>query len=219
MKLVFASANPGKIREANEILQGRFEVIPASEAGVTEEIPETGATIEENSLQKAQYLYERTGMDCFADDTGLEVDALDGAPGVYSARYAAVRYTATLSQSSEKQPAPASHDSEANMTQLLADLGNNNNRKARFRTVIALILKKDVCPCGCTSIKQEHLFEGVVEGEITQERSGAEGFGYDPIFRPDGYDKTFAELGADIKNQISHRARATAKLADYLMRL
>jgi XTP/dITP diphosphohydrolase len=102
------------------------------------------------------------------------------------------------------------------MTQLLADLGNNNNRKARFRTVIALILKKDVCPCGCTSIKQEHLFEGVVEGEITQERSGAEGFGYDPIFRPEGFDKTFAEMSADQKNSISHRGRATRKLCEYL---
>jgi XTP/dITP diphosphohydrolase len=118
--------------------------------------------------------------------------------------------------SQHTEPAPDSHDSEANMTQLLNDLGENNNRHARFRTVIALILKKDVCPCGCTSIKQEHLFEGIVEGEITRERSGAEGFGYDPIFRPDGYDKTFAELGAEIKNKISHRARATQKLCQFL---
>ncbi|MBR1547705.1 MAG: hypothetical protein IJ637_03140 [Prevotella sp.] len=112
--------------------------------------------------------------------------------------------------------AAASHDSEANMARLLRELGNNNNRRARFRTVIALIEKRDICPCGCTSIKQIHRFEGIVEGEITREKSGAEGFGYDPIFRPVGYDKTFAELGADIKNQISHRARATQKLAEYL---
>ena len=109
-----------------------------------------------------------------------------------------------------------SHDSEANMARLLRELANNNNRKARFRTVIALIEKKDVCPCGCTSIKLVHKFEGIVNGEITQEKSGAEGFGYDPIFRPDGYDKTFAELGTDIKTQISHRARAVAKLAEFL---
>ena len=115
-----------------------------------------------------------------------------------------------------KSETAESHDSEANMTCLLNELGENNNRRARFRTVIALILKKDVCPCGCTSIKQEHLFEGIVEGEITRQRSGVEGFGYDPIFCPNGYDKTFAELGMDIKNKISHRARATAKLAAFL---
>ena len=117
------------------------------------------------------------------------------------------------------EPIGKSHDSEANMARLLRELANNNNRKARFRTVIAFIEKKDVCPCGCTSIKLVHQFEGIVEGEITREKSGAEGFGYDPIFRPDGYDKTFAELGADIKNQISHRARATQKLAEYLKTL
>ena len=139
-------------------------------------------------------------MDCFADDTGLEVDALNGAPGVYSARYAGGE----------------GHDSEANTTKLLHELGNNNNRKARFRTVIALIQKKDVCPCGCTSIKQIHQFEGIVNGEIIRERRGGEGFGYDPIFQPEGYDKTFAELGMDIKNHISHRARAVAKLAEFL---
>ena len=219
MKIVFATNNAHKLSEIRAILGDKIEVLSLKDIGCDVDIPETGTTLKENALQKARYVWEHYHMSCFADDTGLEVDALDGAPGVYSARYAAVRYTATLPHSTDEQPAPASHDSEANMTQLLADLGNNNNRKARFRTVIALILKKDVCPCGCTSIKQEHLFEGVVEGEITQERSGAEGFGYDPIFRPDGYDKTFAELGVDIKNQISHRARATAKLADYLMRL
>ena len=176
-------------------------MLSLSDIGCDVDIPETGKTLEENALLKAQYVYDHYQMDVFADDTGLEVDALDGRPGVYSARYAG-----------------DGHDSEANMTKLLAELGENNNRKARFRTVIALIQKKDVCPCGCTSIAQEHLFEGIVEGDITRERSGAEGFGYDPIFRPEGYDKTFAELGSDIKNKISHRARATAKLAEYLLK-
>jgi XTP/dITP diphosphohydrolase len=118
--------------------------------------------------------------------------------------------------SDSNQTTPASHDSEANMARLLKELGENNNRKARFRTVIALIQKKDVCPCGCTSIKEIHKFEGIVEGEIIRERRGGEGFGYDPIFQPDGYDKTFAELGMDIKNHISHRARAVAKLSEFL---
>jgi XTP/dITP diphosphohydrolase len=160
---------------------------------------------------KAEYVYNKYHLSCFADDTGLEVEALNGAPGVYSARYAAIVPAG--------EPAGPSHDSEANMARLLRELANNNNRKARFRTVIALIEKKDVCPCGCTSIKVVHKFEGIVNGEITREKSGAEGFGYDPIFRPDGYDKTFAELGLDIKNQISHRARATQKLAEYLKTL
>ena len=159
---------------------------------------------------KAEYIYDKYHLSCFADDTGLEVEALNGAPGVYSARYAAMEATVPAGS-----PAGISHDSEG----LLRELANNNNRRARFRTVIALIEKKDVCPCGCTSIKVVHKFEGIVNGEITREKSGAEGFGYDPIFRPDGYDKTFAELGADIKNQISHRARATQKLAEYLKTL
>jgi XTP/dITP diphosphohydrolase len=176
------------------------------------DIPETGKTLEENALQKAQYVYDHYHIDCFADDTGLEVDALDGAPGVYSARFASM-------VSDSNQTTPASHDSEANMARLLKELGENNNRHARFRTVIALIQKKDVCPCGCTSIKEIHKFEGIVEGEIIRERRGGEGFGYDPIFQPDGYDKTFAELGMEVKNHISHRARATQKLADYLLKV
>ena len=214
MKIVFATNNAHKLEEIRAILGNEIEVLSLKDISCDVDIPETGKTLEENALQKARYIWEHYHLSCFADDTGLEVDALDGAPGVYSARYAAVRYASTMSQHTE--PAPDSHDSEANMTQLLNDLGENNNRHARFRTVIALILKKDVCPCGCTSIKQEHLFEGIVEGEITRERSGAEGFGYDPIFRPDGYDKTFAELGAEIKNKISHRARATQKLCQFL---
>jgi XTP/dITP diphosphohydrolase len=165
-------------------------VLSLKDIGCDVDIPETGTTLEENALQKAQYVYDHYHIDCFADDTGLEVDALDGAPGVYSARYAGGE----------------GHDSEANMTKLLHELGENNNRKARFRTVIALILQGQV-----------HEFEGIVNGEIIRERRGGEGFGYDPIFQPDGYDETFAELGNDIKNTISHRARATQKLCTFLM--
>jgi len=201
MKIVFATNNQHKLQEIRHILGDSIEVLSLRDIGCDADIPETGTTLEENARQKAEYIWQHYHCDVFADDTGLEVDALNGAPGVYSARYAG-----------------EGHDSEANMARLLRELGDNNNRRARFRTVIALIQKKDVCPCGCTSIKQEHLFEGIVEGEITHEKSGVGGFGYDPIFRPEGYEKTFAELGEEIKNQISHRARATQKLADYLCR-
>ena len=211
MKIVFATNNQHKLDEIRSILGDSFEVLSLKDIGCDVDIPETGKTLEENALQKAQYVYDHYHIDCFADDTGLEVDALDGAPGVYSARFASM-------VSDSNQTTPASHDSEANMARLLKELGENNNRKARFRTVIALIQKKDVCPCGCTSIKEIHKFEGIVEGEIIRERRGGEGFGYDPIFQPDGYDKTFAELGMDIKNHISHRARATQKLAEYLLK-
>ena len=202
MKIVFATNNKHKLEEIRSILGESIEVLSLKDIGCDVDIPETGTTLEENALQKAQYIYDNYHLNVFADDTGLEVDALNGAPGVYSARYAGGE----------------GHDSEANMTKLLHELGNNNNRHARFRTVIALILKKDVCPCGCTSIKEIHHFEGIVEGEIIRERRGGEGFGSDPIFQPEGYDKTFAELGMDIKNHISHRARATAKLAEYLLK-
>ena len=212
MKIVFATNNEHKLSEIRAILGSSFEVVSLADIGCHEDIPETGTTLEENALMKAEYIYNKYHLSCFADDTGLEVEALDGAPGVYSARYASLESVASDSQQT------LSHDSEANMARLLRELANNNNRKARFRTVIALIEKKDVCPCGCTSIKLVHQFEGIVNGEITREKSGAEGFGYDPIFRPDGYDKTFAELGADIKNQISHRARATAKLCEFLVK-
>ena len=208
MKIVFATNNEHKLSEIRSILGDSFEVLSLKDIGCDVDIPETGKTLEENALQKAQYVYDHYHIDCFADDTGLEVDALDGAPGVYSARYASMA----------DDSGQLSHDSEANMARLLKELGNNNNRKARFRTVIALIQKKDVCPCGCTSIKEIHKFEGIVEGEIIRERRGGEGFGYDPIFQPDGYDQTFAELGMEIKNHISHRARATQKLADYLLK-
>ncbi len=200
-KIVFATNNQHKLDEIRAILGSSFEVVSLSDIGCHEDIPETGDTLEDNALQKAQYIFDKYHLDVFADDTGLEVDALNGAPGVYSARYAG-----------------DGHDSEANMQKLLAELGDNDQRKARFRTVIALIENKDVCPCGCTSIKQIHRFEGIVDGEIIREKRGGEGFGYDPIFQPEGYSQTFAELGLDIKNHISHRARATQKLAEYLLK-
>ena len=194
MKIVFATNNQHKLSEIRQILGSRVEVLSLKDIGCDVDIPETGTTLEENALQKAQYIYDNYHIDVFADDTGLEVEALNGAPGVYSARYASM------------ENGSASHDSEANMARLLRELGENNYRKARFRTVIALIEQGNV-----------HQFEGIVNGEIIRERRGGEGFGYDPIFQPDGYDKTFAELGTDVKNQISHRARATQKLADYLL--
>lgn len=209
MKIVFATNNAHKLSEIRAILGDKIEVLSLRDINCNADIPETGQTLEENALLKARYVWEHYHLPCFADDTGLEVEALGGAPGIYSARYACMEDTGAAS--------PESHDSEANMKRLLRELGENNNRRARFRTVIALIKEKEICSCGCASIKQEHLFEGIVEGEITREKSGAEGFGYDPIFRPDGYEKTFAELGTDIKNHISHRARATQKLAQFLL--
>ena len=191
MKIVFATNNQHKLSEIRQILGSSIEVLSLNDIGCNVDIPETGTTLEENALQKAQYVYDHYHIDCFADDTGLEVEALNGAPGVYSARYAAVGCAATPSQ-------PIDHDSEANMTRLLKELGENNNRRARFRTVIALIQQGTV-----------HEFEGIVTGEIIRERRGGEGF---------GYDQTFAELGVEVKNQISHRARATQKLADYLLK-
>lgn len=198
MRIVFATNNQHKLSEIRQILGSRVEVLSLKDIGCYADIPETGSTLEENALQKAQYVYDNYHIDCFADDTGLEVDALGGAPGVYSARYAAIGPIG---------PIGPTHDSEANMARLLHELGENNNRRARFRTVIALIQQGEV-----------HEFEGIVNGQIIRERRGGEGFGYDPIFQPDGYDQTFAELGTDIKNQISHRARATAKLAEYLLK-
>ena len=207
MKIVFATNNQHKLSEIRSILGESIEVLSLKDIGCDVDIPETGKTLEENALQKAQYVYDHYHISVFADDTGLEVDALNGAPGIYSARYASM----------EAGAHEASHDAEANMSRLLRELGENNNRRARFRTVIALILKKDVCPCGCTSIKEIHQFEGIVEGQIIKECRGGEGFGYDPIFQPDGYEETFAELGMEIKNHISHRARAVKKLADFLL--
>lgn len=192
MKIVFATNNLHKLDEIRQILGDAFEIVSLEEIGCTVDIPETGDTLEENALIKARYVHDHYGLDCFADDTGLEVDALGGEPGVKSARYAEGE----------------GHDSEANMTKLLGKLGENNNRKARFRTVIALIHHGEV-----------YEFEGIVEGEISRQRSGCAGFGYDPIFVPDGYDKSFAELGTDVKNTISHRARAVWRLAEHLRSL
>ncbi len=200
MKIVFATNNQHKLQEIRDILGSEFEIVSLKDIGCDVDIPETGNTLEENAMQKAQYVYDHYNLSCFADDTGLEVEALNGEPGVHSARYAE----------------GTDHDSEANMAKLLRNLEGKDNRKARFRTVIALIQKQDVCPCGCTSIKKVNRFEGIVDGSIATEKHGTAGFGYDPIFVPKGYDKSFAELGESIKNGISHRARAVAKLAEYL---
>lgn len=200
MKIVFATNNQHKLQEIRDILGSEFEIVSLKDIGCDVDIPETGNTLEENAMQKAQYVYDHYNLSCFADDTGLEVEALNGEPGVHSARYAE----------------GTDHDSEANMAKLLRNLEGKDNRKARFRTVIALIQKQDVCPCGCTSIKKVNRFEGIVDGSIATEKHGTAGFGYDPIFVPEGYDKSFAELGESIKNGFSHRARAVAKLAEYL---
>ncbi len=189
MKIVFATNNIHKLKEIRQILGSDFEILSLNDIGCHEDIAETADTMEGNALLKAQYVYDHYHYSCFADDSGLEVDALHGAPGIYSARYAG-----------------EGHDSEANMQKLLSELGENNNRNARFRTVIALIEKEG-------GIKT---FEGIIEGHIAYEKRGTGGFGYDPLFIPEGYDQSFAELGAELKNQISHRARAVAKLEKYL---
>lgn len=199
-RIVFATNNQHKLQEIRDILGSDYEVVSLKEIGCDVDISETGNTLEENALQKAQYVYDHYHVSCFADDTGLEVEALDGAPGVHSARYAE----------------GTDHDSEANMAKLLRELNGKENRQARFRTVICYIEKQDVCLCGCTNIKKIHQFEGIVNGYIATEKHGTEGFGYDPIFVPEGYDQSFAELGEEIKNGISHRARAVAKLVEYL---
>ena len=221
-KIVFATNNKHKLEEIRSILGKEFEVLSLNDIGCHEDIPETSDTLEGNAMQKAKYVFDKYGYDCFADDTGLEVEALGGEPGIYSARYAAL-----------DNDNAESHDSEANMTKLLHKLEGIENRKARFRTVIALITKThpQSLPKGgksdmsaSTNGKEnpslrEGLrvgFEGIVEGTIIKERRGGEGFGYDPIFQPEGYDQTFAELGSEVKNQISHRARAVQKLVDFL---
>lgn len=196
MKIVFATNNQHKLQEIREILGDQFEILSLADIGCHEDIPETGNTLEANAHQKAEYIFDHYHIDCFADDTGLEVDALGGAPGVHSARYAE----------------GTDHNSEANMAKLLRELGDNDNRKARFRTVISLIQMEGGNPV-CS---REYQFEGIVEGRIDREKHGSEGFGYDPVFIPEGYDKSFAELGEEIKNQISHRARAVKKLAEWL---
>ncbi len=187
-RLVFATNNAHKLEEVSGMLGERIQLLSLADIGCTADIPETGTTLEANALIKARYVNEHYHTNCFADDTGLEVEALGGEPGVYSARYAG----------------GPGHDSAANMQKLLARLEGVENRRARFRTVIALIRDG-----------QTYEFEGIVEGRITTEPHGHGGFGYDPVFVPDGYDRTFAELG-DVKNQISHRARAVQKLVDFL---
>ena len=187
--MVFATNNAHKLQEVRQIVGGAVGIVSLDEAGCTGDIPETGDTLEENALQKARSVYAKCGCDCFADDTGLEVEALGGRPGVRSARYAGGR----------------GHDSEANMAKLLSEMDGVENRKARFRTVIALIQDG-----------KEYLFEGVVNGEIATERHGVGGFGYDPVFIPCGSGKSFAEMGSEEKNAISHRGRAALKLTQFL---
>lgn len=188
-KLVFATNNAHKLEEIIDILGDKLELLSLKDINCTVDIPETGTTLEENAIIKAKYIYDNYHINCFGDDTGLEVETLDGEPGVFSARYAGGE----------------GHDSEANMNKLLIKMKGQENRNAQFRTAICLILDG-----------KEYLFEGIVKGRITENKCGSEGFGYDPIFIPDGYDKTFAELGSDIKNKISHRALAVKKLCEFL---
>ncbi len=188
MKLVFATNNKHKLDEVRAIVGGEFEILSLNDIGCYDEIPETADTLQGNALIKARYIHEKYNVDCFADDTGLEVDVLDGAPGVYSARYAGEECC-----------------SEANMQKLLHNLTGKNNRNAQFRTVIALIIKGE-----------EKLFNGIVKGTIAEEKKGDSGFGYDPIFIPEGYYESFAQMSSEAKNSISHRYRATRELGNYL---
>jgi len=188
MKLVFATNNAHKLEEIQASVGQKFEILSLKQLGCTDEIPENQDTLQGNALEKAHYILAKYSVDCFADDTGLEVDALDGRPGVYSARYAG-----------------EGHDANANINLMLKEMSGKTNRRARFRTVIALILDK-----------KEYLFEGEVTGNILESRQGEGGFGYDPIFQPDGYEQSFAQMGMEEKNKISHRGRAVAKLAEFL---
>lgn len=190
-KLVFATNNAHKLEEVRDVVKDNFEILSLKDIGCNEDIEETGTTLIENALIKVRYVKEKYGYDCFGDDTGLEVDSLNGAPGVFSARYAG-----------------DGHDAKANMRKLLKELDGETDRKACFRSVIALILNSE-----------EYLFEGQIDGDILTEEHGTAGFGYDPVFRPSGYTHTFAELGMDIKNEISHRALAVKKLCDFLSKL
>ena len=188
MKILFATNNAHKLAEVQAVLGDAYTLVTPRDCGVTEEIPEEQETLEGNASQKAHYLHDRTGLDCFADDTGLEVEALGGAPGVHSARYAT-----------------DGHDFAANNRLLLKNLEGVENRRARFRTVISLIIGGE-----------EHLFEGIVEGRILDHETGHEGFGFDPLFVPDGCERSFAEMSAEEKNTVSHRGRAVRKLAAWL---
>mgnify|MGYP000428077218 CR=1 FL=1 len=190
-KLVFATNNAHKLEEIAAILGDKVELLSLNDIDCHTDIPETAETLEGNALLKSSFIYRNYQLDCFADDTGLEVEALNGAPGVYSARYAEGE----------------GHDAQVNMRKLLHELEGKENRKAQFRTAISLILDG-----------KEYLFEGVIKGEIIKEKRGDSGFGYDPIFKPEGYEQTFAELGNETKNKISHRALAVQKLCEFLQR-
>ena len=186
-KIVFATGNSNKLKEIKSAIGG-FEIVGLTDLDINEEIPETGITLKENALQKAKYVYDKTGLNCFSDDTGLEIIALNKRPGVYSAMYAG-----------------ADCNAENNMQKVLKELYSIRNRKAKFKTVIALILNG-----------KEYFFEGVVSGKILQEKTGSDGFGYDPIFKPEGYKETFSQMSIDLKNKISHRGLAVKKLVAFL---
>ena len=195
MQLIFATNNQHKLEEISALLGGKYQILGLKDLQMDEEIPEDHDTLEANASQKAWYIFDRTGQSCFADDTGLEVDALNGAPGVYSARYSRMGHPSF----------PDMEAAQGNIKKLLLNMEDKLERSARFRTVISLILNG-----------KEYQFEGVVEGTITDSASGAKGFGYDPIFIPGAYDITFAEMELSLKNQISHRARAVSQLVDFL---
>ena len=189
-KIVFATGNPNKLKEIKSAINS-FEIVGLKDLGITEEIPETGDTLKKNALQKAKYVYEKTGLDCFSDDTGLEIETLNLRPGVYSAMYAGTECNA-----------------ENNMQKVLRELRGSANRKAQFKTVIALIFQG-----------KEYFFVGVISGEILKEKTGKYGFGYDPIFRPIGYKESFSEMSIAQKNEISHRGLAVKKLVEFLAEL
>jgi len=191
LKLVFATNNKNKIKEIKHLIGNSIELLSLEDIGCVEDIPETSDTIQGNAIQKAKYVYDNYGYNCFADDTGLEIDALNGEPGIYSARYAG----------EQRNP-------EDNMNKVLEKLNDATNRNAQFKTVIALIINGEL---SC--------FEGIVKGEMTRVRSGEEGFGYDPIFKPKGYDITYSEMNLELKNKISHRALATHQLIEHLQKM
>lgn len=191
MKIIFASNNKNKVQEIQNQVPKSIQIVTLEDIGCTEDIAETGTTLEENAIIKANYITEKYGLPCFADDTGLEIDALNGEPGVYSARYAG-----------------EDKNADKNMDLVLEKLGNSTNRKAQFKTVIALNINKE-----------QHLFTGIVEGEVRNKKTGTQGFGYDPIFEPENLGKTFAEMSLEEKNKLSHRGRAVAQLINFLINL
>jgi XTP/dITP diphosphohydrolase len=191
MEIVFATNNEHKLKEINHLLGTSFRILSLIDLNINEDIPENEPTLEGNAIHKARYVFDKTGRDSFADDTGLEIDSLGGMPGVHSARFAGEQ-----------------KNSEANIKKVLTLLGNSSDRKARFRTVIAFIMEG-----------KQFLFEGIVDGRIIAEKRGTKGFGYDPVFIPDGYDRTFAEMSLAEKNLLSHRAKAFNKLREFLASL